>query len=280
MSKFTFSFFLALVFYNCVYSQSQYQWAVGNGNFNTASNWTVSGTPPSVGPGTLDDVIIQNAGTYTVTLNTTSTVLNLTLNNTNTIFNHDSGTFTTGDMSSVNNNTFTLQSGTYNLNAGVLNLFGGMTMNAGTVNLTKDAVINNYLSQTLQINGGVFNLNYGVINGGYIEASGNRINVPTGFSLVNGNAQLGTIANATIGLNSLNFSGSGKCLKVLNCIFAPGSTYTLNDSSYLLVGTQLTGVTLNLNGGLNGVYIIGAENNNTFTISPNTTIRGLTGYNS
>jgi hypothetical protein len=141
-----------------LFSQTTTWTNAAGGSFTIGANWS-SGIPTAA-----NDAVIDLAGTYAVTLNTAATVNTFTLNNATTTFNQTAGTYTIS-------NGFTYTTGVYNLSGGALTLGNGMTMAGGTMTVSGGATIN--LTGTMQLNGGVVNLNNGTISGGTISGGGN-----------------------------------------------------------------------------------------------------------
>ncbi|MGL6073193.1 MAG: hypothetical protein ACRC8S_03420, partial [Fimbriiglobus sp.] len=198
--------FIALVlFLTPLWACAQINWSnASGGNFLTATNWA-----GGVTPGAADDANISLAGTYTVTLGANATVNSLTINNANTTFNHTGGTLT---------------------------LSSGMTLTAGT-----------------------FNLSNATITGGMITGGGNRLKV--------GNSSI--LDNTQIGLNTLDLSQAHTLTLRNGASFEAGSTYQYPSGApgatwILGTGYTLSNMTLTKNN-TSQVTWYGSTNNDTVT---------------
>ncbi|MFN7966949.1 MAG: right-handed parallel beta-helix repeat-containing protein, partial [Acidobacteriota bacterium] len=117
------------------------------GNWSVGTNWTPNGVPA-----TTDDVQITLAGTYTVTLDVSSTVASLTLGaatGTQTL-SIAANTLTLSGASSVSSNGVLAQSGGTITGAGTLTVNGAYNWSAGTLTGAGTTTING----TLTLSGG------------------------------------------------------------------------------------------------------------------------------
>ena len=105
-----------------IVSSTVVHWVAGSGNFNTATDWNPQGIP-----GATDDVVIDAAGTYTVTASTSETVDTLAVA-ANAKLVVSAGTFTVGNGSGPGG-----LAGSIIVNAGAVLALAGVVSNDGTI---------------------------------------------------------------------------------------------------------------------------------------------------
>jgi hypothetical protein len=189
--------------------------ANGNGNWNTAGNWSPSGTPASG-----DDVIFNSTSTANCSVNGNRTVTDITiasgysgtitLNGNLTITDDveiNAGTLNVGSNSFTVSGDYQQNGGTFNGASGTLIFEGNFTQNNGT--FTASSTSNEFLKDIV--------LN----NGTFLHNNGN--------SVIRGS-----------GSRNMNVNTTGKKIVYFNLTVDLGNNETLNSSDTLCVLNSLT----------------------------------------
>jgi hypothetical protein len=204
------------------------------GNWSVANNWN-----PNQAPGSSDNAVITNNGTYLVTLDTNVTVANLTLGGSS-----DQQTLTTsGKNLTVNSASAVNANGIIQLNGG--GVFGNLAVtgqlvwisgqlgsaNVGMTVATNgllvlagvngtDYVLGQYLTNagTIFLQSGNLDINWSAYNGNLINSSGGLVDIQADVSVDNAGNSLGFVNQGTVrksggtGITSINpiFNNTGK----------------------------------------------------------------------
>ncbi len=235
----SFALLCLIVFSALLISQAQtaVSWNGGNGNWNTASDWS-TGVVPNNGSGKTYNVTISNGEAETVTLNLGVTVSDLTLGASATLQSSGSDSLTIASGGTLTNNDGTLD---FNTGANVLTIDSGGTLtneNGGSMTFSGSGAGLNVTGTTNNDSGSTISLTTGSAS----KFTGNVNNsgvFETGFSGGNNTVTVtGTFTNAAGA--TLELIGSGDVVNV----------NALSNSGTLTIDS---GATLNLTGGGSGI---------------------------
>jgi len=219
-------------------------WIVSTGtkNWNTASSWDGKASVPATG----DDIVVNLAGTYTITYNGGNALQyeSFLLDNAGTTFQFPSGTRTF----SVNHSG----SSTLTLKQGLMSVTGGtQTINASNLAVTGGSLLmtiaNAAINVTTQANisSGDVTLTAGRLNIGSVTAAANTTSLGSGGSLV---VSGGTLTSGAFSGQGGSFAQSGGVIDITGgAVFTAGSA-TISAGSFT-AGTISVGNMFTLSGG-------------------------------
>ncbi len=217
-----------------LHAQTSVNWNGGNGNWTTASDWS-GGVVPNNGGGKTYNVTISNGTAETVTLDLGVTISDLTLGTSAILQSSGNNSLTiAGGGTFTNSGTLTFNTGTNVLTiqgGGTLNNSGTITISGAGSGLNVTGTTTNNSGATISVEGGSTSTFTGSVN--------NSGTFETGFSGGSNTVTVtGTFTNNSGGLLELASSGDVVNIK------------SLSNSGTL---TLMTGTTLTLTGGGNGV---------------------------
>ncbi|QDT05745.1 hypothetical protein K227x_41480 [Rubripirellula lacrimiformis] len=232
-----------------------------NGTWSDSSKWT----PNVVPDGIAIDALIEQAGTYVVTLNDSRSINNLTLNSANATLSHTSGTLSLHGAISV-------AAGRYELNGGTIaggSLDGtGLAYSSGSLN---GVAVTGGL--TLSEPNGSVKLSGGTTVAGNIAVENYSTLYADAFNLTNQSLTLGEVGGATSG--SLYVGSGGMTVDSTSSItFQSGNIYVagaLANDGLLLADGALGGSMYNYGGAFSNTGTVTSINGADLGISTNNT---------
>ena len=216
----------------------------GSGNWSNTANWSPVGSP-----GTLDTALINQIGTYGITVDTAGTVAGITLNDSNA----------TLSFASFNENItsfVSLQAGTISISGGglankssssSLNISGGLlTESGGTASFGTGGI--SMSNGTVTLTGGGFNTTAALtISGGTLTDSGAGMSLTNGFNITGGTVAFNSGNVVTTGTTTQDTIAAGVLLSMGGGTITASNSGTgiLNSGTIQGFGTLITGTGLN-----------------------------------